>query len=225
VKRWGPTSRRTDPKLLPVTRRDEQREATRRRIAEVAAFLLTTGGGSPPPTLAVQRAAGVSRGALLHHFPSREDLLTAAVATLRAGNAAAVEQALAEAQGADPIERAVRALATAATRPEMSAEYGLWAAARADNDLRGALRGEERFARGALYAVVEAAFGPDLVAHPAFPRIAALTVQFLRGLAITQALRDTQSRTDALVHDWAAVVRAMLEDPTFSSPTPSPAPS
>jgi AcrR family transcriptional regulator len=207
-----------------VTRRDEQREETRQRIAEAAAAVLVTGGGTPPSTLAVQRAAGVSRGALLHHFPSRAHLLAAAVATLRAGNAAAVRDALAEAQGADAVERAVRALAASAVRPEMSAEYGLWAASRADDDLRQALRGQERDARDSLHAVVGGAFGPDLVAHPAFPRVAALTVQFMRGLAVTQSLRDTGARTDALTQDWATAVRLLLGDRTFSSTLPPHSP-
>ena len=207
-----------------MTRRDEQREETRQRIAEAAAAVLVTGGGTPPSTLAVQRAAGVSRGALLHHFPSRAHLLAAAVATLRAGNAAAVRDALAEAQGADAVERAVRALAASAVRPEMSAEYGLWAASRADDDLRQALRGQERDARDSLHAVVGGAFGPDLVAHPAFPRVAALTVQFMRGLAVTQSLRDTGARTDALTQDWATAVRLLLGDRTFSSTLPPHSP-
>jgi AcrR family transcriptional regulator len=207
-----------------VTRRDEQRDQTRQRIAEAAAAVLVTGGGTPPSTLAVQRAAGVSRGALLHHFPSRAHLLAAAVATLRAGNAAAVRDALAEAQGADAVERAVRALAASAVRPEMSAEYGLWAASRADDDLRQALRGQERDARDSLHAVVGGAFGPDLVAHPAFPRVAALTVQFMRGLAVTQSLRDTGARTDALTQDWATAVRLLLGDRTFSSTLPPHSP-
>ena len=199
-----------------MTRRDDQREATRQRLAQVAAELLVAGGGTPPSTVAVQRVADVSRGALLHHFPTRAQMLRAAVATLRAGNATAVKEALEEAKGTEPIERAVHALATSASRPEMSAEYGLWAAARVDTDLHEVLRAEERGARDSLHAVVGAAFGPDLVAHPAYPRVAALTIQFLRGLAITQALRDPQAHVDALVHDWTKVVHLMLADPTFS---------
>lgn len=145
-------------------------------------------------------------------------MLGAAVATLRAGNAAAVKEALDEVEGADPIERAVHALAISVIRPEMSAEYGLWAAARVDTDLREVLRAEERDARDSLHAVIGAAFGPDLVAHPAYARVAALTIQFLRGLAITQALRDPQARVDALVQDWTNVVHLMLTDPAFSQP-------
>lgn len=197
-----------------MTRRDEQREATRRRIAEIAATVLVEGGGSAPTTLAVQRAAGISRGALLHHYPTREKLLTAAVATLRAGNAASVQEALATADGEDRLERAVRALAASAVRPEMSAEYGLWAAARTDPDLQEALRKEEREARFALHAVIDTAFGPDITANPAYRRIATLTIQFLRGLAITQTLSDTEARIDGLIQDWAAVIRLLLAHPT-----------
>lgn len=202
--------------LEPVTQRDQQREATRRRIAEVAADVLTQGGGTPPTTVAVQRAAGIGRGTLLHHYPTRAQLLAAAVATLRAGNAASVRDALAiidaDDSTADPVERAVSALAVSALRPEMSAEYGLWAASRCDQDLREALRGEEREARNSLHEVLAEAFGAQVVAHLAFERIAALTVQFLRGLAITHALRDDSRRAEVLIQDWIEVVHLMLDD-------------
>lgn len=203
-----------------MTRRDDQREAARDHIAQVAAALLVEGGGSAPTTLAVQRAAEISRGALLHHYPTREQLLTAAIATLRAGNAAAVHGALVATHGTDRVEQAVRALAASAVRPEMSAEYGLWAASRTDPDLGEALRNEERGARDALYAVIDRAFGPEIAAHPAYPRIAALTIQFLRGLAITQTLSITDARVEGLVDDWAAVVRLMLASPPIASSHP-----
>ena len=206
---------------MHVVSRSEQRDRTRQRLAEVAAEVLVANGGTPPTTVAVQRAAGVSRGTLLHHFPTRAELLAAAVGTLKARHADAVRRALTDVEGVDQIERAVRALAASAMRPELSAELGLWAAARADDDLREALRGEERAARDALHAVVGAAFGPDVASMPAFPRVAALTVQFMRGLTVTHALRDTGARTDALVRDWAATVRLLLAEPRVLSAPPA----
>ncbi|MFV0257906.1 MAG: TetR/AcrR family transcriptional regulator [Acidimicrobiales bacterium] len=172
--------------------------------------MLSHGGGVPPTTTAVQRAAAVSRGALLHPVPTRTSLLAAAVASLRAGNREAVEAALAATSSDDPIERAVRSLAAAAVRPEMSAEYGLWSAARVDEDLRQALRTEERNARDSLDSVIDHAFGEEITGHPDYPRAVALTIQFLRGLSVTHSLRNVDERTDALLEDWTGVLRTIL---------------
>ncbi len=195
-----------------MTKREEQRLATRREIVSVAADLLIARGAAGTTTVEVQRAARLSRGALLHHFPSREELLTAAVSMLVQLNEEAARQALDSMPGdGEPVARAVNALAAAVTRPAFAAEMDLWAAARSDPKLRAALQHEEKNARGDLYRVVDAAFGPELAAHPSYARVASLTVQFLRGLALTQTLRDGSSRTDQLIEDWSAVVRATLE--------------
>ncbi|MFI9170028.1 TetR family transcriptional regulator [Streptomyces lincolnensis] len=53
-------------------------------------------------TLEVQRRAGVSRGALLHHFPTLEELLGAAVARLVERNEEAVRKELAAVEQ-DPV--------------------------------------------------------------------------------------------------------------------------
>ena len=53
-----------------MTLRDAQREATRHRILDAATDLLIADGYSSLTAQSVQTAAGVSRGALLHHFPN-----------------------------------------------------------------------------------------------------------------------------------------------------------
>src|SRR5438067_333272 len=86
-----------------------QREATRTRIVETAVELLVTRGLTATTTVEVQRAGGFSRGALLHHFPTREAMLGATIRALIERNEAAVRQAEAEtAPGLDPVERAIR---------------------------------------------------------------------------------------------------------------------
>ena len=191
--------------------RVEQREATRRRLVETAVELLIARGPAGTTTAEVQRAAGVSRGALLHHFPTREALLAAAVRALVERNEAAVGAAAASV-GADvePVERAIRVLRGAVVQPAFAAELELWAAARTDAALRTVLRREERRARRELERVVDAVFGPELAATAGYGTAAALTVQFMRGLAISDVLRGERRQTDRLVRDWAAVVRAIL---------------
>src|SRR5215831_6566968 len=61
-------------------RTQQQRRAeTRRALLDAAVDSLIDVGFARTTTLEVQRRAQVSRGALLHHFPSKAELLVAAV--------------------------------------------------------------------------------------------------------------------------------------------------
>jgi AcrR family transcriptional regulator len=191
--------------------RAAQRDATRQRILQVAVDLLVERGLAATTTVEVQRAGGFSRGALLHHFPTREAMLGATIRTLMERNETAVRQAEAEASAdLDRVERAIRVLCVSVVRPAFVAELELWAAARTDTALRNVLRREEKRARMELYRVVGEVFGPDLVSAERYPLVASLTVQFLRGLAISDVLRGERS-AERLVAGWAEVARAMLE--------------
>src|SRR5258705_13539848 len=70
-----------DPVRAPRTQQ-QRREETRRALLDAAVESLIEVGFARTTTLEVQRRAEVSRGALLHHFPSKAELLVAAVAHL-----------------------------------------------------------------------------------------------------------------------------------------------
>jgi AcrR family transcriptional regulator len=191
--------------------RAAQREATRQRIVQTAVDLLVERGLAATTTVEVQRAGGFSRGALLHHFPTREAMLGATIRSLMERNEAAVRQAEAEVPvDLERVERAIRVLSASMVRPAFVAELELWAAARTDPALRDVLRSEEKRARTDLYRVIGEVFGEDLLANERYPVVASLTVQFLRGLAISDVLRGERG-TERLIADWAAVARAILE--------------
>jgi AcrR family transcriptional regulator len=57
----------------------QRREETRRALLDAAVESLIEVGFARTTTLEVQRRAEVSRGALLHHFPSKAELLVAAI--------------------------------------------------------------------------------------------------------------------------------------------------
>src|SRR5215212_9497832 len=67
-----------EPVRAPRTQQ-QRREETRRALLDAAVESLIEVGFARTTTLEVQRRADVSRGALLHHFPSKAELLVAAV--------------------------------------------------------------------------------------------------------------------------------------------------
>ena len=110
----------------------------------------------------------------------------------------------------DPIDRATRALADAFAQPAYLAELELWAVARTDRQLHTGLRAAESRARRDLERVVDDLFG-SLRDHPAYATAAALTIEFVRGLALAGVLRRNRAHRNHLLEEWIGVVRLLLD--------------
>jgi AcrR family transcriptional regulator len=86
-----------------TTRRSEQAEITRTALVAAARALFTERGYAATSTTEIVERAGVTRGALYHHFPAKDDLFRAVFEQLEAEVTKHVAQeALA---GADPLEQ------------------------------------------------------------------------------------------------------------------------
>lgn len=57
--------------------KQDRSRATRRRLLEATIDCLVESGWAATTVSVVAERAGVSRGATQHHFPTREDLITA----------------------------------------------------------------------------------------------------------------------------------------------------
>jgi len=198
----------------PERRRETQRLATRQRILRAAVESFQALGYAATTTLEVQRRAGVSRGALLHHFPTRPQLVAAAVAELVRLNDSASREVLADASlDLDPIDRAREALRSIVSRPAFGIEMELWMAARSDPELRTHLRKAERAAMNDWQRGLDDIFGPELVAHPAYPAVIAVTTPLMRGLAVTRSLTTSTTGLERSLDAWAAFARQAFEVP------------
>lgn len=195
-----------------MSSREQQRRATRARIIEAAVESLIESGVAATTTLEVQRRAGVSRGALLHHFPTHEELLGAAITGLVERNEAAVRTEMAAAKQ-DGFAGSLRVFGAVLRSPSYAAELELWAVARTHPRLREALRRAEGAARRDLYRVLGDVLGAEATAAPGYPMVAELTVHLLRGMAISEVLhREGGADTDrnALLEQWGRVVAPLL---------------
>lgn len=189
---------------------DTAEPTTRQHILQTAVALLVEQGSARTTTLQVQQRAGVSRGALLHHFPTHAALLSATVEELVRRNERAVQDSLAKLEGTqDATERAIRVLAVASTRPAYLAELELWAVARTDTELRAALLQAERTARKDSERVLSSLFAATSD-RPANATVMALTNEFVRGLALSSVLRSPVRRQQLLAQ-WIRAARILLE--------------
>jgi len=183
----------------------------RHRLLDAAVECLIERGVAGTTTLAVQRRAGTSRGALLHHFPTHADLLAASVTELVKRNEQAVTASRAGIAGLhDPLRTAINALAYAGRQPSYLAELELWAMSRTDRPLKQALMSAERAAKREIDRV-----SADLFAKwadsDAYDDAVALTQHFVRGLAISENLRSSAARRERLISAWTDAMRPMLE--------------
>jgi AcrR family transcriptional regulator len=194
-----------------VTTRDDKRLATRRHIVSVAVDSLVEVGVSGSTTLAIQARAGLSRGALLHHFPTRESLLGAAVEELLGLNLALLREGSTRFETVDdPVLRGLRVMHAGASTPSFGAELELWSAARTNAELRRILRAAEGPARVGLRLALDEIFGPEVTGEPGYQLALEFTVHLVRGMAASSSLRGNKDPLGPVLEEWAAVFRGLL---------------
>lgn len=175
--------------------------ATRAKILDATVACLVADGHAGTSTAAVQARAGVSRGALMHHFPSKQDLLLDAVAHLAVQRGVWLgEQVAALPDGADRRAAGIALLWQAMSGPLFAAATELWIAARTDAELRGALRdAERRLGRAARDFLAEVLHPDGDADDPTYRAALDHVLQLFRGAALTAILRDDPGWEQALV--------------------------
>jgi AcrR family transcriptional regulator len=180
---------------VAATSRRDQRERTRQLLLDTTVECLIEHGYAGSSTQRIQRRAGVSRGALLHHFGSKAELFVAAIHYLADRQLTAVR----ESTPATPDER-LAAIRRAMSGREFQAGLELWMAARTDPALRAALLPSQREIGRAVFDLLAPLF---VDREPAEARIAYESlVVLLRGLALTSTLRDDPALADAILTHW-----------------------
>jgi AcrR family transcriptional regulator len=195
--------------VAPRPTKAEQRDATRARILDAAVSCLIELGYARTTTLVVQERAGVSRGALLHHFPTRADLLAETVAHLFALQLR--ERATLQLRPGKRIEQGVRLLWAIMTSTLSIAIQELWTAARTDLELRAGLVRHDEVVRTEAMHTCAYLFGPELAAQAQFEPTMHLLISSMRGVAQERALHPTSSARNDLAM-WVEVATRMLSD-------------
>ncbi len=191
---------------LPRTQRQRTADS-RSLILDAAIEGLVSDGYRRTTTVTIQARAGVTRGRLLHHFPSREELLIAAAQHLARERLTEMDDWIAHsphgrASGAERIEHATDLLWETFRQPYFWAAIELWTAARTEPELRIALfHAESRLLR-TIETVVDAMYGPVLSSHPDFAEVRDLVFTSMRGVGLTYALHDRDPTTEPLLVSW-----------------------
>jgi AcrR family transcriptional regulator len=182
-------------------------QRTRARILDAAMRLFAEAGYHAATNAVIAEAAGLTRGAMLYHFATREELVEAAIAHIDLARARMLEAAAAEpAAGVDAAEHAIDVYWALLHKPPFVAFAELEAAARTDAMLRERLAaaqsafdhaqlGGDRFG-----ALVQAGVDPRFQASRDLGRF------LLEGLARGAMTYDQDARRERLL---AVVKRAV----------------
>lgn len=168
---------------VKVGRTQAQRSAAMRaRLLDAAVESLVELGYARTSTQEIARRAGVSRGTQLHHFPTKESLVVAAVEYL-------VDKRLAEILATEVSSGlGLEVLADAFSGPLFYAALELWVAARTDRVLHVAMVPLERKVSEALEFGSAEVFGDRFDSE-----VIELTVELVRGLAVSALFRSPEA--------------------------------
>jgi AcrR family transcriptional regulator len=187
---------------------------TQRRLLDATVECLVEVGWAGTTTTLVAERAGVSRGAQLHHYPTKDALVLAAVAHLVHRRSEELEVEAVDVPALplpQRVDRVVDLLTTVYVGPLFMAALELWVAARTDPSLRDALVPlEARFGRS-LHRFAVRLLGADEGGPGVRPMVQA-TLDLLRGLGVANLLTDDSDRRASLLVEWKQhLVRKLAE--------------
>jgi len=185
---------------------EERTRAMRQRLLEATLQCLVEHGWSGTSTTLVSERAGVSRGAQLHHFPTKNALVIAAVehiATVR-------RDELAEAAAALPRDKrrtreVLELLGEHFTADVFAAALELWVAARVDQQLLAAVEPLERQTGRETHRLTVEMLDVD-ESKPGARELVQATLDLIRGLGLANTISDDQARRTRILDRWADVL-------------------
>jgi len=182
----------------------------RRRLLEATVQCLAEYGWSGTSTTLVSQRAGVSRGAQLHHFPTKNDLVVAAVEHLALIRRDELAQAAAQLPtGARRTRAVLEMLGEHFTSDVFSAALELWVAARSDAALLAALGPFERTTGRETHKLTVEMLDADET-RPGARELVQATLDLIRGLGLANTISNDQARRSRILDRWAAVLEDEL---------------
>jgi AcrR family transcriptional regulator len=185
--------------------KQDRSRATRQRLLAAAVACLAEHGWAGSTVSVVALRAGVSRGAAQHHFPTREDLFTAAVEYVAEERSLALRALFPE--GAGDRRAVVAALVDLYTGPLHQR-----VAASDDEQLRGRVTELEARVGRETHRIAVALLAAD-ESRPGVRETVQGLLDMARGLGLANLLTDDTPRRERVVAQWGALLDAALGDP------------
>src|SRR5690625_239025 len=187
----------------------ERTRAMRSRLLDATLSCLVELGWAGTTTTVVSQRAGGSRGAQLHHCPSKQDLVVAAVEHVMQRRREQMDQAVSNLPADGRTRAVLEILADYFTSDLFFAALEIWTAARTDEQLLS------------LVAPLERSIGRDTHRHTVAMlhideslgdnrRLIQATLDLIRGLGLAATLSDDSVRRNHILDAWADTLDAQL---------------
>jgi AcrR family transcriptional regulator len=182
--------------------KQDRSRVTRQRLLEAAITCLARDGWSAATVAVIAAEAGISRGAAQHHFPTREELITAALEFMFERRMESLAGIVVPQARGTREEFVVRLLVDYYTDDLFKAALQVWTAAAADEVLRDQIVPLERkFARGVHELAVQLLGADDT--DPVTHTLIQATLDLARGLGLADVLTDDSRRRAQVARAWA----------------------
>ncbi|WP_308195818.1 TetR/AcrR family transcriptional regulator [Nocardioides potassii] len=199
----SPSSSVESPVRVPQA---DRTRAMRARLMEATVELLVERGFAGTTTTLVSERAGVSRGAQLHHFPTKNALVVAAVEHLTERRGEELSRAVdALPAGGNRTRAVVAMLGDHFASPVFAAALELWVAARTDEALLAAVAPLEQRVGREAHRMTAAALGAD-ESRPGVRELVQATLDLVRGLGLASTISDDSTRRRRILGEWADVL-------------------
>lgn len=161
-------------------------EATRNQIITAAIRCIVESSYSNTTTMRIAEKAGLSRGAMLHHFPSKIDIIRAVVEYLHNKRLQGFRRSIKEIPAdADRVRLAVRSYWEHVNHPLYIAIFELAVAARTDEELQQILVPAQQAFDREWYRTARELFPEWQSDQQAFDLALNLTQQMMEGMSIS----------------------------------------
>lgn len=210
----------TDPVDLqgsqePAGWQAQKSAATRNLIVEAAIKCFVDLGYAQTTTTAIADKAGLSRGAMLHHFPSKIDIVRAAVEYLHGKRLKAFRKAIQRSQPAegDRVRQAVEAYWSHVRHPMFVAFFELSVAARTDPELAAILLPAQEAFEREWYRTAKEVFPEWEGRQEQFDTALDLSRYVMEGMAVSFITHKETERDKRLLRFLEEKLRELLGKP------------
>ncbi|EWC60949.1 Transcriptional regulator, TetR family [Actinokineospora spheciospongiae] len=192
--------------------RQDRSRATRQRLLAAAVDCLAEVGWSGSTVSVVAEHAGVSRGAAQHHFPTRENLFTAAIEYVTEERLTHLRANLPNLPpGRDRTEFVVHTLGEMFTGKLFRAALQLWVAAASDEPLKAQVVPLEARVGRETHRLTLEALGVD-ESRPGIREAVQATLDMARGLGLANVLTDDTKRRRRVLTQWTAMLTTAITE-------------
>ena len=191
----------------------ERSEETRTRILKAAANLIRTRGYARFRTAEVAEEAGLSRGAQLHHFPTKDSLVVATLEyVFEQAQALSRRRASAVNKPRDLIEAVIEDAREFFFSEHFMVAIDIVLSTSTDQSVRKQILDISRKARRPVETAWTGALAASGVPGPLASDIVALTLSLVRGMALRTLWDNDPKWFDDLFSLWRQMIKVFLSD-------------